>query len=370
MVVNYSVDNGSSVGDYHPAVYRPRSIAHWTRPMKRPIIVALSCTIVATALGAAGAYLYKSPAPKHNPQPNNDLTAWPSDLSFGEAWQSDRFRWQVRLTNSGASELRIKSWQTSCDCQGVEPTPATIAPGAELAVTTTFDLSRLDGTFRPEGRPVVYSFRPVLESGDPVEDFVLRGTVKAFHQPVEPIDLGVRSQAATPPPPSTGELTFHFPVRGVRIVDSKFVSGRVVEVRPTSVRVQVEWPQPLPPGEGKGEVVLSAVTADGKPLPNVAIPVRVAVVDDVEVFPARISFLPSEIGKGEPEFVEVRSRTGAAVTIDGIENPTPDALTMRRETGLRVSLLPVRRATGKHVVWIRATAGGRSYRVPVEIVIG
>jgi hypothetical protein len=92
------------------------------------------------------------------------------------------------VTNPGTESVAVASWQTSCDCQKINPASATIAPGETLPVHMTIDLTRGSPDIRSDlPRRVAVRLRP--QFADSAESdrsgwWQVSGTVKPFYRVV------------------------------------------------------------------------------------------------------------------------------------------------------------------------------------------
>lgn len=337
------------------------------------VLAAVAGSVTARALRLTPPPPPASPTPEVTPPVR--LTVPPSDLDFGSVWETDRLEWVVHVTNPGAEPVMVSSWDTSCNCHAVEPPSLAVAPGETARVKVSLNLLR-----RPvepwTGKPREFAvrLRPVYADGhgDRADGWLIGGTVKPFHRPVEGQPASIRSELAQPFAADVFTVQFLVPVRDVEVTWGLPLAG--AEVVPpadgeTAHRIVVQWPDRLPVGAHSAVLRLTARSPDNFSLPPVTVPCRVDVVEDVCLSPPRLIVA----GRDDwvTETVQAYSLSGQPVRVLGVEEVPADPDLVADVQGTDTVRVRVwGRAGGPTGLWkvfIRVSSGDSTYRLPLHI---
>lgn len=114
------------VGETVAAVERPRFAG-----------VVLGAAVVTVGLGAAGSWVYGSPAAALARLRGDELTVSPGYLDFGTLSAGDRRDVTLTVSNWSAAPVRLIGGTSDCTCTTLSDLPITIPPGGRADVTVT-----------------------------------------------------------------------------------------------------------------------------------------------------------------------------------------------------------------------------------------
>ncbi|MBX9578829.1 MAG: DUF1573 domain-containing protein [Gemmataceae bacterium] len=311
----------------------------------------------------------------HRPDPPAAvLTLDPRDLDFGEAWETDRFRWVVRVRNTSEKAVHIERVGASCGCTGVTPQQLTLDPAATADLSLAIDLTANPD---PSGE---FAVRLTVEPADPATGRALPpavAVVQGRRRPVfriAPVHFLGRYSRATPPGgPWTVPFTSAVPLD--RVSASASGSFERAEVTPTdpagTAFVARVWPRgPLPLGEFGGELALRPHRG-GEAVPDRRTRLSGAVVPDVEAEPPTVSGGGRAAGESFEYPVRLQSLSGQPFQVVRFETTTPD-LTIRpagAEYVLSRACGPAAPAASQAIFHVEAKDGTYAVTVPVDYTL-
>lgn len=239
--------------------------------------------------GVAGTFTGKwlRPIPAEVSLPSSPLYADARLLDFGEAWETDRFVWLVRVHNPGPGSARVTTMTASCNCVSSGSVSEVIPPGQSRDIPFEVDLRNQCASAEPrESRDVELRLAARVEpaSAIPSAPWVLRGRVRAaVAVPVRSVDFG-RLAATSFPKPQV------IPIRALTDLSRLDVTAEgtsvVAELQPTPdprrwdlVVGRAAW---LPVGRYTTGVKLCPVTRAGEAATPVRIPVEFDILGDVQ----------------------------------------------------------------------------------------
>lgn len=344
-------------------------------PVRRSTWVQLS---LVPAVVAAGVFLGRlvgaRPAGRQPAaeRPSISVEADPATLSFGTAWATDRFEWQIRLTNTAATAVVLEELSGDCSCATVDGLPVAIDPGQHVSVRLTLDLTRWMPDDITESREYRLELRGRCQTGSERAQvrWLLGGVVRTSVR-VEPgvIDFGLQSVRA-------GRIERHVTVR-----TAPEVTGIAAEP-PPGWRAEVTRPEPTrfvltlrPDGEPKIGPVAGVVqlrpTSGHDRIPNRTITVRGEVVRDALPDPRSMFFGRVPVGGSRDEVVRFRSVTGGTFRVTGSSSSTPAVSVAAVEgdrTAFAVRVAPLADGPASATVTFDIEEGpGRTYPVVVPV---
>jgi len=256
-------------------------------------------TIVVLAVGAA---YWLSSWGRELTAPNGGLVVADDNLAFGEVWERKGFVWELLLENPTPNELKILRFLSSCICQKVEPASLVVPPSSHAKVRVTLDLTHREPGQTPAAvREFAEELVPLIE-GVPMQQtgWVLRGRVRAtLTANPRTIDFGMRLVRGLPFPSETVELKAHTQITTLSATANPLISVNVQQSAsvPGQYEIKIMPENKLPAGEFHFDILLKPTRPQGEALPELTIPVRGFVVEDVQAAPAWLLFGIKPIGQ-------------------------------------------------------------------------
>ncbi len=251
-----------------------------------------------------------------------------ASLDFGEAWSQPDFQWIVPVYNRSSHDLVVTDINVSCKCTRVVPTSFKIAPGDQLNVSFTIDLT--SNNTNPPGmlREFKLDFALALDSRRvPIYHAVLTGRVKNYLSLSVPTlefeqdDYIVETRRYRT---KQVALASAEPLASIAISVEPPILDASHELNGTSGAVNVRPKDDVPSGAFSAVVNISGVPATGEQRPSQSFVVSGNIQRDVLLSPTHLSFGPASIGSYRQATVSLKSRTGVPLTVEATEVTNPN----------------------------------------------
>lgn len=315
--------------------------------------------------------------PSLTSEPIPNLTIRHADLELCEVWETDRHEHVVHVTNPGAEPVKVTSWQTSCDCHKVEPENAIIQPGETLPVRLTLNLMpRISESWTEKPRGISIQFKPRHANGAAMDGWQIAGTVVPFYRLIEEPRSTELSELAQPFSPHWQSIRFLIPVREVIAqADSLITSAKVVAPIDGQVtyRVEFQWQNKLALVSHNASVRIQARKMDGSALPEIALPHRLDVIEDVRMTPPSLLIPLPASGEWVSQQLQFHSLSERHVELKPIDDLPKDS---NFTVEISDAIIRVRvRGTPERIplqrkFHVTVDSSGKVYRLPVLVVVG
>ncbi|MBC7967330.1 MAG: DUF1573 domain-containing protein [Fuerstia sp.] len=274
-------------------------------------------------------------------------------VDLGSLWAQDRYRVEIPVRNSGATELKLVDISASCTCTTVDPKSLTVPAGSTGTFHTELDLV----SYRPQDyqvptRTTEAGIIALASSGErPVKlSWKLRATVRNAIglNPIivvnDPVVVGADA------PAQSVQIVEHIPLR--RIIASCDPAKAEVDVAHAPgegglSKLNIRLKPRETPGTFEFPVMLTPVAVEeGTTIPPLTIQVRGRVVEDIYAVPSSLVLGVIRDGEHfEGEFV-LASRQSHAFEIEKIEISDPSIQAALDESGRSPESTRIRIASG------------------------
>jgi hypothetical protein len=288
-------------------------------------------------LSCATAYWLGASGNNHRPQ-NAGLRVAEERLQFGTVWEGQSFEWTLPIENPTGTDIEILDWATSCTCLAVKPRTL-VVPGRGVSnVVLTIDV--------PNSRPresestlrnLEVGIRPLIRTRLPGQGgWTVHGQLRRLLRMNPPaVSFGERLVRGTPFSAEKVMVTSEIPLERLDVkcpasyasVDREPIDGA------NKYMVALHPQESLLAGHFQFDIVLQAVPQDGATVPPVRLHVDGTVMEDVQSSPRALWFGARPVGSGCSETVILRSSSGRAFQVEGVETSSPSIAVAQVRSG-------------------------------------
>jgi hypothetical protein len=248
------------------------------------------------------------------------------NLDVGDVWEQPAFRCSMTIQNTGAKDIVIEGFGSSCGCLSVEPTPLMIRSGGQEDIQVTLNLMVPADQERTD---FAVSIVPSLRNeAHPPPVLKLRGCSHRLLKlrPTKVSFYGMELLEEHQYPSLTAVATALRPLDSLEAKCSPSLAS--VQVIPSKqdhneFQIVITPSKALPLGPFRFEVLLepkdSAATYPALPLL-----VEGRIASDVQAFPDSLVLGPGKKGDKLSESVTLRSASGRAFEVKKIDITSPD----------------------------------------------
>ena len=244
---------------------------------------------------------------------------------FGTVWEENDFHWRLKIHNPTGKEITIGRFLTSCNCAAVKPESIVLAPGESTEVLVTLDLRSFNKeTATEETRDFATQIIPVLkENKPPYPAWVVRGEVRRAFR-IQPTLLTFGESLIEGGTCPAGLI------RVAALTNLSSFEANSTEPQVASVEVEATTepcgyvirvcPDPsVSAGLYRFDVAVTANTESCNSTVRASIPVEMRVLPDLQIVPPSLSFGILQSDECIEETIVLRSRSGKAFEVVGIE---------------------------------------------------
>ena len=259
------------------------------------------------------------------------LTIDPAELNLGELWEEPEFTAAVSLRNTSDGAVSVKSFGTSCDCSGVEPSTVVVPAQGSVPLRVKMDLThRLPHLCEMERRPFSVVIHPlVLQAGVAPNGWEFKGVIRSR--------VGLSATRV-----EFGDLCTHAgPLVTRKVRATAFDARTTLEAVARTQRAKVSLapvagksgefdiaitPDPkLPLGLFRFEVAVIAVTPDGTRHVCAGIEVSGEMRPATRIVPGIVLLGEHSLGGEATAEVVVRFPDASGWVVDRVEVGSPDS---------------------------------------------
>jgi hypothetical protein len=232
----------------------------------------------------------------------------------------------MTIYNSGAKDIVIDKFNSSCGCVSIEPTPLTIPARGQEDIRLILNL-----TLRPAQESIDFQVRivPILrDETRPPPVWMIRGRSRQLLklQPAKISFHGMELVEDHPHPSLTALATATTPLDSLAVKCSLDLAS--VQVAPSKkvahqFKIAITPAKALPPGPFHFEIVL-APQRSGALYPSLVLPVVGRIASDVHPLPDSLVLGPGRTGETLSESVTLRSASGMPFEVGKIDISSPD----------------------------------------------
>ena len=284
-----------------------------------------------------------------------ELSLVSSSLNFGEAWETEQFRWPLEFENRSTQPIRIERFDTGCDCAKVNVERLEIPPGDRRTVTATLDLTRhrpglITGVSWPDRFPLKVEWADGAGRKGRA-GWLIRGNVKALVD-VEPKFIWFGDQLLKGTAGESHKLKIHpcVPLNDLIIASQPDGFTCTLNRIPNGYELTVVPTDRLPAGFISRDLKLSLFDTRDNRLPAQTVTIFGTVNEKVVVLPEAVNFGPVRIGENVVETIAIASRTGEPFEMIKIETPLGTTILGKEktETGWRIRIRQQVAELGNH----------------------
>lgn len=134
-------------------------------PRRRLTIIVSLCVIVGMLGGVVAARWHrgKEEVATDN-KPPSILSVDPKHLNIGSVWLSDKFEWQLPITNRDQGPVTLQSLDGDCSCATLGPLPLHFIAGETKVLHLALDFTRWSAVQRDDGEPYRLKLKGLLHS--------------------------------------------------------------------------------------------------------------------------------------------------------------------------------------------------------------
>lgn len=255
----------------------------------------------------------------------SQLQVDPTCENFGTVWEQSDFRWRLKIHNSTRNEIKIARFITSCNCAAVEPESLALPPGKWTEVLVKLDLRSFNEETATDGaQEFATQIIPVLKGTKPPHPaWIVRGEVRRAFR-VQPRFLTFGEALVEGEPFPSGMIRV-VPLANVSNFDAKSTDPQVASVEvetttePCGYLIRVCPDPSVSAGLYRFHVAVTANSESCNSTVRASIPVVVRVLPDLQIVPPSLSFGILQSDECIEETIVLRSRTGKAFELVGIE---------------------------------------------------
>jgi hypothetical protein len=204
-----------------------------------------------------------------------DLVIDPQYLDFGEVWEGKDQVIHLPVRNTTSGTVHVSEFQTSCNCEPIEPKSLTVPAGETREIRVTLG-GRNNPSQAGQPRRVEIEIRPVVNGRAAPMWWAVRGTIRPLIQTdLSGVLFGDSNRVGQSPVSRTLKVRFHVPgTPRVTLVPEV----AAVEVRPgadaTEWKVVVSPLTDRTPGPYRGTLTIANVPPGGNaPVASLDLPV-------------------------------------------------------------------------------------------------
>jgi hypothetical protein len=261
------------------------------------------------------------------------------DLQVGEVWESNAFRVSLPVRNVSNKEVGVRDIQAGCACLDVSPRTFTLAPGEELELQLTIDLTqRARSEEHKPLRPIAIEIAVLLEGEKvPRRGWLLEGAVRSrLTTETKQVAFGDRLVQGSVEEPRVIKVHLHEP--GELVASVTPPQSGTVQVEPTEgkvYRVKILPSHTLPPGPFEFKLVLG-VRHEGVVSQGLEIPVRGEMQKETRPFPAQVQLGSHKVKTVQEAFLPLRAPQNKGWKVEQIEIDSADLKRIPTTGGYRV----------------------------------
>ena len=282
--------------------------------------------VLGVALLGVGAAGFWSGAASSNRQPGPLLTVDSASLDFGEVWVQDDFQWTLPIHNPTNRDVRVVGFKTSCGCTSVEPDSFTVpAQGIYRARLHLNLTSKIPERAAMPTRDFDVQIAVAVAGARKSSNFwTVRGKIKS------PCSVSVSAMTfggaeslimGADPPTKRVFVTTHQKDQIVSVsCDPEYGQAHVAPSGAEAGSYELAFTpnSDLPVGHFGFSLEIHACEPNGTNIATISLPVRGAVLYDIQTEPSAIRWGVKRVGEAVDETLVLQSRSGRPFRVEEV----------------------------------------------------